>query len=286
MATINRNPSDFEQNNDNSSLNNEITFVNYSNDYCVGIIDIINSTDSTSEIVESKKIKQYYSVFLNTMTSIIKNHNGRVVKNSGDSLLYYFPRTVNQGNNIDFQDVIECGLSMIDAKDKVDLLLNLNGLPLIDYRISATYGRIELAIAGNSHSIDIFGTPVNICSKINHLAPSNKMIIHNDLFQIVSKMSYYKDYVFREINALDDISHNSDRYDLRKSSNYLNSVYSVHRSEDISKQREIENKMLKTHAERKLIKQHRDNASFNILIIDDDKDILFTFTSIIRKRSL
>lgn len=283
MATINRNGSHFEQNDDNSR-DNEITFVNYSNNYCVCIIDIINSTNNTNEIVESKKIKQYYSVFLNTMTSIIKHHNGKVVKNSGDSLLYYFPRTVNQGNNIDFQDVIECGLSMIDAKDKVDLLLNLNGLPLIDYRISATYGRIELAIAGNSHSIDIFGTPVNICSKINHLAPSNKMIIHNDLFQIVSKMSYYKDYVFREINALDDISHKSDRYDLRKSSNYLNSVYSVHRSEDINKQREIENKMVKTHAERKLIKQHRDNASFNILIIDDDKDILFTFTSIIRSQ--
>ena len=283
MASINRNGSHFEQNDDNSR-DNEITFVNYSNNYCVCIIDIINSTNNTSEIVESKKIKQYYSVFLNTMTSIIKHHNGKVVKNSGDSLLYYFPRTVNQGNNIDFQDVIECGLSMIDAKDKVDLLLNLNGLPLIDYRISATYGRIELAIAGNSHSIDIFGTPVNICSKINHLAPSNKMIIHNDLFQIVSKMSYYKDYVFREINALDDISHNIDKYDPRNSSNYLNSVYSVHRSEDINKQREIENEMLKTHAERKLVKQHRNNESFNILIIDDDKDILFTFTSIIRSQ--
>ncbi len=207
MATINRNRSDFEQNND-SSPDNEITFVNYSNDYCVCIIDIINSTDNTSEIVDSKKIKQYYSVFLNTMTSIIKHHNGKVVKNSGDSLLYYFPRTVNQGNYIDFQDVIECGLSMIDAKDKVDLLLNLNGLPLIDYRISATYGRIELAIAGNSQSIDIFGTPVNICSKINHLAPANKMIIHDDLFQVVNKMSYYKDYEFKEINRRDDTSHN------------------------------------------------------------------------------
>ena len=97
MATKNRNHSDFEHN-DDSSRDNEITFVNYSNDYCVCIIDIINSTDNTREIVESKKIKQYYSVFLNTMTSIIKHHNGKVVKNSGDSLLYYFPRTVNQGN--------------------------------------------------------------------------------------------------------------------------------------------------------------------------------------------
>jgi two-component system, OmpR family, response regulator ChvI len=284
MTTINRSHSDFEQNND-SSHDNEITFVNYSNDYCVCIIDIINSTDNTREIVESKKIKQYYSVFLNTMTSIIKHHNGRVVKNSGDSLLYYFPRTVNQGNYIDFQDVLECGLSMIDAKDKVDLLLNLNGLPLIDYRISATYGRIELAIAGNSQSMDIFGTPVNICSKINHRAPANKMIIHDDLFQVVNKMSYYIDYEFKEINRRDDTSHNRDNYDPRNSSNYLNSaVYSVHRAEDIKKQKEIENKIQKTHADRKLVKQNRNNESFNILIVDDDKDILFTFTSIIKSQ--
>ena len=284
MVTKNTNRSEFEQNND-SSPDNEITFVNYSNDYCVCIIDIINSTDNTSEIVDSKKIKQYYSVFLNTMTTIIKRHNGRVVKNSGDSLLYYFPRTVNQGNDIDFQDVIECGLSMIDVKDKVDLLLNLNGLPLIDYRISSTYGRIELAIAGNSHSIDIFGTPINICSKINHLAPANKMIIHDDLFQIVSKMSYYKDYVFEDINRRDDIKLNGDNFDPRNSSNYLNSaVYSVHRAEDINKLQEIENKIQKTYADRKLVKQNRINESFNILIIDDDKDILFTFTSIIRSQ--
>lgn len=284
MATKNRNHSDFEHN-DDSSRDNEITFVNYSNDYCVCIIDIINSTDNTREIVESKKIKQYYSVFLNTMTSIIKHHNGKVVKNSGDSLLYYFPRTVNQGNYIDFQDVLECGLSMIDAKDKVDLLLNLNGLPLIDYRISATYGKIELAVAGNSQSIDIFGTPVNVCSKINHLAPANKMIIHDDLFQIISKMSYYKDYEFKAITRRDDTNnHNRDSHDPINNSNNLHSVYSVHRAEDISKQKEIENKIQKTHAERKLVKQNKNNASFNILIIDDDKDILFTFTSIIKSQ--
>jgi two-component system, OmpR family, response regulator ChvI len=283
LATINSNRSDIEQN-DDTSRDNEITFVNYSNDYCVCIIDIINSTDSTNEIVEPKKIKQYYSVFLNTMTSIIKHHSGKVVKNSGDSLLYYFPRTVMQGSYIDFQDVIECGLSMIDAKDKVDLLLNLNGLPLIDYRISATYGKIELAVAGNSQSIDIFGIPVNVCSKINHLAPANEMVIHDDLFQVVNKMSFHKDYEFKEINRRDDTKQDTDNDNSKNSSNYLNSVYSVHRTEDINKQKEIEYKIQKTRADRKQVKQDRTNSSFNILIIDDDKDILFTFTSIIRSQ--
>src|SRR6476620_12682343 len=79
---------------------NQITFVNFSNNYCVCIIDIIDSTNNTCDILESKKIKQYYSVFLNTMTSIISRHGGKVVKNAGNNLLYYFPRTINESNNL------------------------------------------------------------------------------------------------------------------------------------------------------------------------------------------
>ena len=156
---VNRNSTTTDENN-NTYLSpnvgglqdNQITFVNFSNNYCVCIIDIIESTNNTYDILESKKIKQYYSVFLNTMTSIINRHGGKVIKNAGDNLLYYFPRTMNQVNYLDFQDVIECGLSMIDAKDQVDLLLNLNGLPPINYRISASYGKVELAIGSKFYS--------------------------------------------------------------------------------------------------------------------------------------
>ncbi|HKO63752.1 MAG TPA: adenylate/guanylate cyclase domain-containing protein, partial [Candidatus Nitrosocosmicus sp.] len=251
-----------------SLQDNQITFVNFSNSYCICIIDVIDSTNNTYNILESKKIKQYYSVFLNTMTSIIKRHSGKVIKNGGDNLLYYFPRTMNQHNYLDFQDVIECGLSMIDAKDRLDLLLNLNGLSPINYRISSSYGKVELAIVANSSSGDIFGTPVNICSKINHLASSNQMIIHGDLYQIMKEMPYFNDYVFEELNrkkGVDDYSDNNrDVY----------TAYSVHRFADTNKQKEIENKILELHAERKRINQNKNNSSFNILLIDDDKDIL------------
>src|SRR5215210_4230394 len=98
-------------------------------------------------------------------------------------------------------------------------------------------------------------------------------------------MSYYKDYEFKEITRRDDTNnHNRDSHDPINNSNNLHSVYSVHRAEDSSKQKEVENKIQKTHAERKLVKQNRNNSSFNILIIDDDKDILFTFTSIIKSQ--
>ncbi len=257
---------------------NQITFVNFSNNYCICMIDIIDSTNNTYDILESKKIKQYYSVFLNTMTSIISRHGGKVIKNAGDNLLYYFPSTMNESNYLDFQDVIECGLSMIDAKEQLDLLLNLNGLPPINYRISASYGKVELAIVANSSSGDIFGTPVNICSKINHLASSNQMIIHRDLYQIMKEMPYFDDYVFEELDRKKSVN------DYSENNRNVYTTYSVRRFEDINKQKEIESKISELHAERKRINQNKNNSSFNILLIDDDKDILFTYTSIIKSQ--
>jgi two-component system, OmpR family, response regulator ChvI len=148
----------------------------------------------------------------------------------------------------------------------------------INYRISSSYGKVELAIVANSSSGDIFGTPVNICSKINHLASSNQMIIHGDLYQIMKEMPYFNDYVFEELNrkkGVDDYSDNNrDVY----------TAYSVHRFADTNKQKEIENKILELHAERKRINQNKNNSSFNILLIDDDKDILFTYTSMIKSQ--
>jgi class 3 adenylate cyclase len=176
------------------------------------------------------------------MTSIINRHGGKVIKNSGDNLLYYFPSTMDQRNYLDFQDVIECGLSMIDAKDQVDLLLNINGLPSINYRISASYGKVELAIVASSHSGDIFGTPVNICSKINHLASSNQMIIYKDLFQIMNEMPYFDDYVFEELGRKKCVNDYSDN------NRNVYTTYSIRRLENINKQKEIESKILELHA--------------------------------------
>jgi two-component system response regulator ChvI len=185
---------------------------------------------------------------------------------------------MNESNYLDFQNVIECGLSMIDAKDQMDLLLNLNGLPPINYRISASYGKVELAIVANSHSGDIFGTPVNICSKINHLASSNQMIIHRDLYQVMKEMPYFDDYVFEELDRKNDVN------DYTENNRNTYTTYSVRRFEDINKQKEIESKILELHAERKRINQNKNNSSFNILLIDDDKDILFTYSAIIKSQ--
>ena len=139
------------------------------------------------------------------MASIIKDHHGKVIKNAGDCLIYYFPKTVDMEdiNESAFQDVLDCGLAMIDANSSLNEKLNKNGLPPINYRISANYGKVELAISSNSNSVDLFGPTVNICSKINHLTLSNEMVIYKDLYNIIDKTSFFDDYCFKNISESD-----------------------------------------------------------------------------------
>ena len=45
----------------------EICFLPNSQNYCVCIVDILNSTGITAKISDHQKIRQYYSIFINTM---------------------------------------------------------------------------------------------------------------------------------------------------------------------------------------------------------------------------
>jgi two-component system, OmpR family, response regulator ChvI len=258
--------------NNSNSYDEQVTFINYTHRYCVCIIDIVDSTMNTREIIGSEKIRGYYSIFLNTMATIIKDHNGKVIKNSGDNLLYYFPKTVDASNELAFQDVLDCGLALIASNSTLTANLSNYGLPSIDYRISGNYGKVELATSTNSNSVDLFGPTVNICSKINHLALPNEMVIYKDLYDIISKSSYFKDYRFKEISEVND----DDEY-----GQYSLSVYSVHTVSDPIEQLEISDKKRQKHTEQQKNRQNQENSSFNILLIDDDLDILFTFTTII-----
>jgi hypothetical protein len=52
----------------------EISFDSRSENYCVCIVDIVDSTRVTARISDSKKILRYYSIFLNTMAAIARGH--------------------------------------------------------------------------------------------------------------------------------------------------------------------------------------------------------------------
>ncbi len=163
--------------------------------FCVGLVDIVNSTNITSRLSDEKACL-YYSIFLNTMAVIVKRFGGIVVKNLGDSLLYYFPKTSNSRDKQAFREVIECGIGMIELRDVINGKMSDSNLPELNYRISADYGRIMMADSLLSVNKDIFGSSVNICNKINQYAIPNTVVIGRDLYLFLKDE---KEYIFKEM---------------------------------------------------------------------------------------
>ena len=169
----------------NSNLiddNDQIKFINYTQQYCIGIIDIVNSTNETSKISSPSKLRKYYSLFLNTMSSVINNCNGKVIKNIGDSLFFYFPKTCDETNEPAFHEVFECGMRMLSSSSILDSQLCENELQPINYRICMDYGEVEIAMSDNSNEVDLFGSVINECSKMNNFVSSKELWIGEKLY--------------------------------------------------------------------------------------------------------
>jgi hypothetical protein len=133
----------------------------------------------------------------------------------GDSLIYYFPKTMSHVGDTDatnFKNVFECGLTMIAVNPIMNVKLKEKGLPDLSYRISADYGKVEVAKSLTSTSEDLFGPIVNLCSKINSKASPNQMVIGSNLYQITKSTFGNNEYHFNKVNGYIIDSNSENRY--------------------------------------------------------------------------
>ena len=180
-----------------NSLNYKLTFSGQEKNCCVGIVDMVNSTKITF-LLNNDQLAMYYSIFLNSMAMIAKKYGAVIVKNVGDSLLYYFPESEKSFTKYGIISCLECCVAMLEARDAINEQLLKQGLPYLNYRISADYGNVMIAQSSNSSCKDLFGSSVNMCAKINCKADENEIVIGGDLYQKVSKLD---DYHFKEIKG-------------------------------------------------------------------------------------
>ena len=174
-----------------------VNFLETSQSYCVGLVDIVNST-RISATLNQEKMSKYYEIFLNSMANIVERFDGFVIKNIGDSLLYYFPESSKSSTKNGFLSCIESSLTMIDSHALINTKVKNEDLPSLNYRVSADYSKVTIIKSDNSSAIDVIGIPVNICSKINPTAPINGAIIGSDLYQLVKD---FDDYSYNQIKA-------------------------------------------------------------------------------------
>jgi class 3 adenylate cyclase len=175
-----------------------LQFSQYSSNYCVCFVDIVGSTRLTSKLTDFQTTK-FYSIFLNSLATVITQNNGVVVKNIGDALLYYFPKTDSDEIG-PFEEMLHCCMKVLDAKEKINQTLRDESLPEISYRISATFGPVRVAIIATSAIDDIFGSTVNACSKINSLAKPNTMVVGESLYEKIKTIREYSFELITQYN--------------------------------------------------------------------------------------
>jgi len=172
-------------------LEDVVSFSGTHQNFCVGIVDMVGSTKISAHL-SKEKMTQYYGIFLNGMAMIAKDHGAKVVKSLGDSLLYYFPKTLDYKPE-HFVCPLKCAISMIECADIINAKMKKHGLPSVKYRVSMDFGTVMMANSVASSNDDIFGSTVNVCSKINRIAKPNGIVIGSDMYQIVKD---FDDYAF------------------------------------------------------------------------------------------
>jgi len=167
-----------------------VTFSGKEISVIVGIVDMVDSTKICAKLGPAKA-STYYQVFINSMSKILSQYGGVVIKNIGDCLLYYFP----YGKKIDknyYENCINASNALLESHDIIcDHLHNVD-LPCLNYRVSLDYGNVIMMDANISSICDMIGPPVNMCSKINRSAKKNEMVIGGDLYEIIKKKSQFK----------------------------------------------------------------------------------------------
>ncbi len=251
---------------------NEVVFSNRSESYCISIVDIVGSTQITSKLYYSGKIKKFYTVFINEIANIVKQYDGRILKTVGDGVIFFFPQTSTIENIESFKQTLECLLQMVSSRQVINSKLRNESLPDISYRISADYGKLEVAMSGEiSSSYDLFGPTINFCAKMNRRAPPNGIAIGADLWRIINSFPRLTGrYHFQEIKELS-----------WKENRYSYPVYLLKSPTELLNRRSV----LSTRSD-SVIEPRAASKDLRIMLIDDDPSISFLFTQYLKSAGM
>ena len=256
---------------------------------CVCFIDLVDSTKNTITMEGLENIRKYYSTFINSVSAIVKGSSGKVIKNIGDCLLFYFPKTSNHNNLDAFREVIDCGSKILNERYKTNKELCNQNLPPFNYRISIDYGILDLALVGDYSQIDLFGSTINLCSKINSssLSVPNEITIGDNLYRVLKSFPS----ISNDFNLIEN-----GEYKITNSTGYF--TYLVKRKKNIisfkntnindksfSNIQQLKSSVIHNHdnndyyskTENGLSSYKKNNNKKRIILVDDEQDILFTY---------
>ena len=216
-------------------------------------------------------IRKYYSKFINSTSEVVKSYSGKVIKNIGDCLLFYFPKTTDFKNIETFRETIDCAFKILEVRYIVNQELSKEHLPPFNYRITIDYGVLDLALVGDYNQIDLFGSTLNLCSKINSspaLSIPNEIIIGDNFYRILKSFPT----IINNYNFI-----NNGEYKITESNRY--STYNIKRKNILEHDdTAISNKNSLSEKQPDFsIEDSKKNNVKRVILVDDEQDILFTY---------
>ena len=147
-------------------------------------VDLVGSTTMTLEM-PSEKIAIIIGSFAQEMASVIRQHQGYVLKFVGDSVIGYFDADGNEDTAS--ENAINCAKSMISVIHKgINPILNQYDYPDLMVKIGVDFGQNIIVRYGadikQSH-VDIIGPAMNIASKIQSMAKPDQILIGSDVYE-------------------------------------------------------------------------------------------------------
>jgi CheY-like chemotaxis protein len=266
---------------------NEVRFSGDSIKSCIGFIDLVDSTKNTLTMDNLGHVRMYYSKFINSISAIVKSYGGKVIKNIGDCILFYFPKTSDNKNEEAFTEAIECSLKILDSRYFVNQELSKQQLPPFSYRISMDYGVLNLALVGDYSQVDLFGSTINFCSKINSssLSARNEIIIGDKFYRILNSFSNiattYNFINHGECKITETFGYST--YGIKKVNK---SSFEDDNNSNTSPRKKIlgstTHHLIETQSKKDLSFHKGHNNKPRVILVDDEKDILFTYESFLK----
>lgn len=186
--TCDKDNQNYTINDNQSEINYSISFTGTHQNFCVGIITLEKPKRYTDFLTRAK----HSQIFLNSIAKILIQFGGFIVKNRDDFMLYYFPQSAKNNKKYGFISCLESCNELLEERQRISQSSEKLGLPPINFRISIDFGQTAVMQSSFSFCPDLLGPTVNICSKINYIAPLNSVAVGGDLYEVVKKFNEYK----------------------------------------------------------------------------------------------
>lgn len=210
----------------NNLSSKDVRFSGVSIKSCVGFIDLVDSIQNIATMDNLESIRRYYSTFINSISNIVKSYDGIVLKNIGNCILFYFPKTSDINNANSFQEAIECDFKILEERYKMNDELVKKHFPPFNFKTSLDYGVLDLALVSDYSQTDLFGSTLNLCSKVNSsLSITNEIIIGDKLYKVLKSSNIVNNYYFINNGEYNIIEINRyPTYNIRRRNNNVRSI--------------------------------------------------------------